>query len=79
VKNTGCFVALVIITITFHCCFANLYPTDADYSSYQSMEKHFGMSLEEVYADSELVAILLEEADPLATDSTIMDIDDVYE
>jgi hypothetical protein len=43
------------------------------------MEEHFGMFVEEVYADSELAAILLEEADPLATNSTIMDADDVCE
>jgi hypothetical protein len=79
VKNTGRFVALAIITITFQCCFANLYLTDADYSSYRSMEEHFGMSIEKVYADSELAAIFLEEANPLATDSTIMDADDVCE
>jgi hypothetical protein len=78
-KNAGHFVALTIIAITFQYCFANLYPTDADYSSSRSMEEHFGMSVEEVYADSELAAILLEEADPLATDSTIMDADDVCE
>jgi hypothetical protein len=70
---------LAIITITFQYCFANLYSTDVDYSSYRSMEEHFGMSVEEVYADSELAVILLEEADLLATDSTIMDADDVCE
>jgi hypothetical protein len=79
VKNAGRFIALAIITITFQCCFANLYPTDADYSSYRSMEEYFGMSVEKVYADFELTAILLEEADPLATDSTIIDADDVCE
>jgi hypothetical protein len=78
-KNAGRFIALAIIAITFQYCFANLYPTDADYSSYRSMEEHFGMSVEEVYADSKLSAILLEEADPLATNSTIMDADDVCE
>jgi hypothetical protein len=56
-----------------------LYSTDADYSSYQSIKEHFGISVEEVYADSELAAILLEKADLLATDSTIMDADDVCE
>jgi hypothetical protein len=78
-KNAGSFIALAIIAITFQCCFANLYPTDADYSSYRSMEKYFGMSMEEVYADSKLAVIPLEKADPLATDSTIMDADDVCE
>jgi hypothetical protein len=78
-KNAGRFVVLAIIAITFQCCFANLYPIDADYSSYRSMEEYFGMSMEEVYADSELAVILLEEADPLATDSIIMDADDVCE
>jgi hypothetical protein len=78
-KNASCFVALAIIAITFQYCFANLYPIDADYSSYRSIEEHFGMSMEEVYADSELAAIFLEEADPLATYSTIMDADDVCE
>jgi hypothetical protein len=43
------------------------------------MEEHFGMSVKKVYADSKLAAILLEEADFLATDSTIMDADDVCE
>jgi hypothetical protein len=43
------------------------------------MKEHFSMSVEEVYADSELAAILLEEADSLATDSIIMDADDVCE
>jgi hypothetical protein len=33
-KNAGHFIALAIIAITFQYCFANLYPTDADYSSY---------------------------------------------
>jgi hypothetical protein len=32
-----------------------------------------------VYADSKLAVIPLEKADPLATDSTIMDADDVCE
>jgi hypothetical protein len=79
VKNAGRFVALAIIAITFQYCFANLYPTDADYSSYRSMEEHFGISMEKVYTDFELVVILLEEADLLATDSTIMDADDICE
>jgi hypothetical protein len=78
-KNAGHFVALAIIAITFQYYFANLYPTDADYSSSRSMKEHFGMSVEEVYADSKLAAILLKEADPLATDSIIMDADDVCE
>jgi hypothetical protein len=43
------------------------------------MEKYFGISMKEVYADSKLAAILLKEADFLATDSTIMDADDIYE
>jgi hypothetical protein len=78
-KNTGHFVALAIIAITFQYYFANLYPTDADYSSSRSMKEHFGMSVEEVYANSELAAILLEKADLLATDSIIMDANDVCE
>jgi hypothetical protein len=60
-------------------CFANLYPTDADYSSYQSMKEHFGIFVEKVYTDSELAVILLEKADFLIADSTIMNADDVCE
>jgi hypothetical protein len=34
------------------------------------MEEHFGMSAKEVYADSELAAILLEDNNSFATDDS---------
>jgi hypothetical protein len=44
------------------------------------MEQHFGMSAEEVYADSELAAILSEDNNSFATDeSYTIDADDVCE
>jgi hypothetical protein len=52
----------------------------ADYSRHQTMEQHFGMSVEEVYADSELAAILSEDNNSFATDeSYTIDADDVCE
>jgi hypothetical protein len=53
---------------------------NADYSRHQTMEEHFGMSAEEVYADSELAAILLEDKNSFATDDFYpFDADDVCE
>jgi hypothetical protein len=44
------------------------------------MEEHFGMSAEEVYADSKLAAILLEDNNFFATDDFYsFDADDVRE
>jgi hypothetical protein len=53
---------------------------NADYSRHRTMEEHFGMSAEEVYADSELAAIFLEDNNSFATDDSYpFDDDDVYE
>jgi hypothetical protein len=41
---------------------------NADYSHHRTIEEHFGMSVEEVYADSKLAAILLEDNNSFATD-----------
>jgi hypothetical protein len=44
------------------------------------MEQHFGMSVEEVYADSKLAVILSEDNNFFATDdSYTIDVDDVCE
>jgi hypothetical protein len=44
------------------------------------MEEYFGMSVEEVYADSKLAAILLEDNNSFATDDFYpFDADDVCE
>jgi hypothetical protein len=53
---------------------------NADYSRHQTMEEHFGMSAEEVYADSKLAAILLEDNNFFATDDSYpFNADDVCE
>jgi hypothetical protein len=53
---------------------------NTDYSRHRTMEEHFGMSAEEVYADSELVAIFLEDNNSFAIDDSYpFDTDDVCE
>jgi hypothetical protein len=53
---------------------------NADYSRHRTIEEYFDMSAEEVYADSKLAAILLEDNNSFATDdSYTFDADDVCE
>jgi hypothetical protein len=54
--------------------------TNADYSCHQTMEEHFGMSTEKVYADLKLAVILLKDNNFFATDDFYtIDTDDICE
>jgi hypothetical protein len=53
---------------------------NADYSHHRTIEEHFDMSAEEMYADSKLAAILLEDNNSFATDDSYpFDANDVCE